>query len=296
MCESHVQDANFIICTKNKFRLDCTSSINWVYSFVSVYLLYKKDLYNISEIWQMSLIRAPISLVCNQRSILLKISVSTQTYLITSRWFDVYNLHSLTPPDSSRVHTLHSHFIPRFISLVQFQEKHIMRPNWELLIYVRATSEYNIINFYTCVHVCRHDESEADVRCVSPHSRTAGAVGRLSIPLCPVSSGDLCGCIWPLVCPVSVGQAPPLWSETSLWTECPVPTPWLAQARTAVCLSVCLVQEDEHWSPSVSVSVDVCPSLVSHFSLYAAVCFWLILVFFLQSNCVFSCRLLSALY
>ncbi len=161
---------------------------------------------------------------------------------------------------------------------------------WSLMRSFRRSIHFSAL-FTWVWSCCNASQSVCLSGSVLPRSRTAGAAARRSTPRCPASSGGLCGCIWPSVCPVCVGEAPPLWSETSLWTGCPAPTPCLPQPHAdgektkrqqllSLCLSVCLSHRFKHrllQSPS-------CCCLLLSVCLYTAVCFWLMIVVFLSDS------------
>ncbi len=171
---------------------------------------------------------------------------------------------------------------------------------WSLMRSFRRSIHFSAL-FTWVWSCCNASQSVCLSGSVLPRSRTAGAAARRSTPRCPASSGGLCGCIWPSVCPVCVGEAPPLWSETSLWTGCPAPTPCLPQPHAdgektkrqqplSLCLSVCLTDSNTgsfSRRPAVVCS-SVCVSILQCVSDSWSWCFC--------PTASFSAYLLSELY
>ncbi len=102
----------------------------------------------------------------------------------------------------------------------------------------------------------------------------AGAAARRSTPRCPASSGGLCGCIWPSVCPSLRwgGSSSLVWNITLDWVPgsdaMPATTSrrWGEDQETAasLSLSVCLsVSQIQTQAPSVAVLLLFAPQCVS---------------------------------
>lgn len=164
---------------------------------------------------------------------------------------------------------LHIHFI-RWQLLAQ----------WSLMRSFRRSIHFSAL-FTWVWSCCDVSQSVCLSGSVLPRSRTAGAAARRSTPRCPASSGGLCGCIWPSVCPVCVGQVPPLWSETSLWTGCLAPTPCLPQPHASG--EKTKRQQPHRFKHRLLQSPSCCCLLLS-VCVYTTLCFWLMIVVFLYDS------------